>query len=205
MAKYRGEKKSGKLGDVIYSSWHGRPYQRRRPESVANPQTEAQQAHRYAFAEISRLSSAMSVAHKVGLHSKAVRDKLNTHSVFKKINKNCYGADGIDYPRVHISWGSVTGISITSAEVDQEGMVRVTFNGNCTTENKNDEFYLFVFCPDQHEGRFIEPVARSVGFVNATILEAWKGHALHLYAFMKDKKRCTSDTVYVGQFSVEKS
>lgn len=200
MAKYRGEEKSGKLGGVIYSSWHGRPYERKMPESVANPQTEAQQAHRNAFAEISRLSSAMKEAHKVGLHSKAVRDKLNTHSVFKKLNKDCYGADGIDYPRVCISKGSVTGFSIISAEVDQEGMVRVAFEGNCTTENKIDEFYLFVFCPDHHEGRFITPVARSVGFVSAQILDEWKGHALHLYAFMRDKKGRTSNSVYVGQF-----
>ena len=201
MAKYRGEEKSGKLGGVIYSSWHGRPYERKMPESVANPQTEAQQAHRNAFAEISRLSSVMKVAHTMGLHSKAVRDKLNTYSVFKKLNKDCYGTDGIDYPRVRISWGSVSGISITSAEVDQDGIVRVAFAGYCTTENKNDEFYLFVFCPDQHEGRFIPPVARSVGFVIAPILEDWKGHALHLYAFMKDKRGRTSDTVYVGQFA----
>ena len=200
MANYHGEKKSGKLGDVIYSSWHGRPYVRRRPESVANPQTEAQQAHRNAFAEISRLSSAMKVAHTVGLHSKAVREKLNTHSVFKKLNKDCYGADGIDYPRVCISKGSVSGFSIISAEVNQEGVVRVAFDGCCTTVNKNDEFYLFVFCPDQREGLFIEPVARSVGFVSATILDEWKDHALHLYAFMKDRKGRTSNSVYVGQF-----
>ena len=200
MAKYRGEEKSGKLGGVIYSSWHGRPYERKMPESVANPQTEAQQAHRNAFAEISRLSSAMKVAHTVGLHSKAVREKLNTHSVFKKLNKDCYGADGIDYPRVCISKGSVYGFSIISAEVNQEGVVRVAFDGCCTTVNKNDEFYLFVFCPDQREGLFIEPIARSVGFVSAPILDEWKDHALHLYAFMKDRKGRTSNSVYVGEF-----
>ena len=205
MVKYRKGVKSGKQGDVIYSSWHGIPYERKMPESVANPRTEAQQAHRNAFAEISRLSSAMKVAHTVGLHNKAMRDKLNTHSVFKKINKNCYGADGIDYSRVCISLGPVSGISITSAEVDQDGIVRVAFAGYCTTENENDEFYLFVFCPDQHEGRFVAPVARFIGSVEATIPEEWKGHALHLYAFMKGKRLRTSNSVYVGQFSVKKS
>ncbi len=142
----------------------------------------------------------MKVAHTVGLHSKAVREKLNTHSVFKKLNKDCYGPDGIDYPRVCISSGSVSGFSIISAEVDQEGMVRVAFDGCCTTENKSDVFYLFVFCPNQREGLFVAPVARSVGFVSSPILAEWKGHTLHLYAFMKDKKGRTSNSVYVGQF-----
>ena len=78
MVKYRKGVKSGKQGDVIYSSWHGIPYERKMPESVANPRTEEQQAHRNAFAEISRLSSAMKVAHTVGLHNKAMREFLLT-------------------------------------------------------------------------------------------------------------------------------
>ena len=200
MANYRGEKKSGKMGDVIYSSWNGRPYVRRRPESVANPQTKAQQAHRHAFAEVSRLSSAMKEGHKIGLHYLAVREKLNTHSVFKRLNKNCFGADGIDYSHILISKGSVSGFSITSAEVDAQGIVRVTFEGNGTPENSRDEFYLFVFCPDLHNGLPIAPVSRTVGFVSAPILEEWKGHTLHLYAFMRNSKGHTSNTVYVGQF-----
>ena len=115
MADYRGEKKRGKLGDLIYSSWNGRPYVRRRPATVANPQTEAQQSHRHAFAEISRLSSAMKVAHTEGLHWQALHQKLNTHSVFKSLNKDCYSSDGIDYSHIRISHGSVTGVSIESA------------------------------------------------------------------------------------------
>jgi hypothetical protein len=114
MAIYKNGDLSGKIGDVIHSSWHGRPYTKRRPESVANPQTEAQQAHRNAFAEISRLSSAMKNGHDIGLHWQAVRQKLNTHSVFKKLNKDCYGPDGIIYSRIKISQGSVIGAHITS-------------------------------------------------------------------------------------------
>lgn len=143
MANYRGEKKSGKVGDVIYSSWHGRPYVRRRPEKVANPQTEAQQNHRNAFAEISRLSSAMKEAHTKGLHWHAVRQKLNTHSVFKSLNKDCYG-------------------------------------------------------PDEREGHFAHPMERAVGMVDAQIPEQWLGHDLHLYAFMRDAKGRTSETIYIS-------
>lgn len=200
MARYSGEKKSGKLGDVIYSSWNGRPYTRRRPETVTNPQTEVQQAHRHAFAEISRLSSAMKEGHKVGLHWQAVREKLNTHSVFRSLNKGCFDANGICYPRIHISKGSVDGAGITSAGIDAEGMVRVTFDGQSTPENQRDKFFLFVFCPDLCAGLFIKPVARTVGVVSAPVLEEWRGHPLHLYAFMKDDRGRTSETVYVGQF-----
>lgn len=200
MAKYQGGKMSGKVGDVIHSNWNGREYVRKRPETVANPRTEAQQSHRNAFAEISRLSSAMKDGHKVGLHNKAVRKQTNTFSVFKKINKDCYGQDGIDYPHVCISSGSVAITHITAASVDAQGKVHVEFQGNSGPEYENDEFYLYVFCPDQHDGHFAPPVKRKVGMASAIIPPEWLGHTLHLYAFMKGKRGQTSNTIYVGQF-----
>jgi hypothetical protein len=184
------------MGDVIHSSWHGRPYTKRKPESVANPRTEAQQAHRYAFAEVSRLSSAMKDGHAVGLHWQAVRQKLNTHSIFKKLNKDCYGPDGIDYPRIRISQGPVEGAHITSAEVDAEGNLSVQYDGGYMSEESKDNFYLFVFCADLRDGGFAQPVLRSAGVVNAQIPVEWRGHTLHLYGFMRDKKGRTSDTRY---------
>lgn len=194
-------KKSSKLGKMIDSSWLGRPYQRRMPETVANPRTEAQQAHRTAFGEVSKLSAAMREAHEEGLHWKAIRDRLNTPSVFKKLNKNCYGSDGIDYSRVKISYGSVSQVKITAAEVDAQGNVHVEFHDHYVTEkNKTDQFWLFVFCPDLREGHFARPVERTVGVVDAMIEESWQGHELHLYAFMKNAKGQTSDTMYLGHY-----
>lgn len=190
---------SGKVGDMIYSSWNGRPYKRRMPESVANPRTEAQQAHRNAFAEISRLSSAMKEEHTEGLHWRAVRQKLNIHSVFKKLNKDCYDTDGIDHTRVKISKGSVTEVRITAANIDKQGNISVEFHDPYPTEeNKHDLFFLFVFCPDLREGHFARPVERTDGVVDAQIPESWLGQTLHLYTFMKDAKGKTSDTMYIS-------
>ena len=202
MATYKNGDLSGKIGDVIHSSWHGRPYTNRRPESVANPQTEAQQAHRNAFAEISRLSSAMKNGHGIGLHWQAVRQKLNTHSVFKKLNKDCYGPDGIDYPRIKISQGTVDGAHITSAEVDADGNLNVQYDGGYMSEESKDKFYLFVFCPDLRDGGFAPPVPRSAGVVTAQIPVEWRGHDIHLYGFMKNKAGQTSETCYFRPISL---
>ena len=139
MAKIRNNEISGKLGDKIYSSWLGRPYVRRMPESVANPRTEAQQAHRHAFAAVSKLSSAMKEGHAEGLHWKAVRENLNTHSVFRNLNKDCFGPDGIDYSCVKISYGTVNAVEVTSSAVDAEGHVHVEFHDHHpTAKNKKD-------------------------------------------------------------------
>ena len=201
MAKIRNNEISGKLGDKIYSSWLGRPYVRRMPESVANPRTEAQQAHRHAFAAVSKLSSAMKEGHAEGLHWKAVREKLNTHSVFRNLNKDCYCPDGINYSCVKISYGTVNAVEVTSSAVDAEGHVHVEFHDHHpTAKNKKDQFFLFVFCPNQCEGHFAEPVERTVEVVDTCIPDAWLGHELHLYAFMKNGSGQTSNTMYLGAY-----
>jgi len=186
---------------MIKSPWLGREYERRMPETVANPRTEAQQAHRTAFGEVSKLSAAMREAHEVGLHWKAIRERLNTPSVFKKLNKNCYGPDGIIYSRVRMSYGTVSEVKITAVEVDEQGNVHVEFHDHYVTDkNKKDTFWLFVFCPDLREGHFARPVERTVGVINAKIPDEWQGHELHLYAFMKNVKGQTSATMYLGLF-----
>ena len=202
MAKEKNGHLSGKVGDKIHSTWNGRPYVRRMPESVANPRTEAQQSHRRAFAAVASLSNTMKWGHKIGLHALAQKEMLDTSSIFKRINKDCYGPDGIDYARVIISYGSVTSAFVTSAEINAQGGIHVTFQSNVTPENKDDEFYLFVCCPDEREGFCVAPVARTVGEVRDTIRPNWGGHPLHFYAFMKGKKGRTSNSQYVGQFQV---
>ena len=67
MAKSIDDSIRGRVGKVIHSSWRGRPYVLACPETVSNPKTEAQQAHRNAFVALSRLASYMKEGHKVGL------------------------------------------------------------------------------------------------------------------------------------------
>lgn len=196
MATKKNGNLSGKLGNEIHSSWNGRPYTRRRPESVANPRTEAQQGHRNAFAEISRLSSKMKAAHLIGLHWKAMREKLNTHCVFKKINKDLYNENGIDYPGIAVSYGSVPSAEITSAQMDGNGVLKVTFDSYGTSKDAADTFHLFVYCPELQEGGLAPYVRRSDGVITAVIPETWRANTLHCYAFLRNKKGQTSDTIY---------
>lgn len=201
MAKIVNGKIVGTVDGMIYYEVNGVQRCRKKPEKVANPKTKPQQAHRNAFVEISRLSSAMKEGHAKGLHWQAVRQKRNTNDVFRKMNKNCYGSNGIDYAQVKISKGSVSKVDITRVNIDEHGNVHVEFHDDYPTEkNIHDEFFLFVFCPDQREGRFAKPVERTVGVIDAQIPESWRGHPLHLYAFMKDPKGKTSDTMYVSNY-----
>lgn len=196
MARKHGDIESGKLGDKIYYTWHGRQCERSMPTHVANPRTEAQQAHRSNFARISKLSSYMKEAHLVGLHGQAVREKNSTYALFKRINKDCFTLDGeIDYPRIIVSKGSVPMVSITSAVIE-DGCLTVNFDSHAYDGAATDRLFLFVYSPALCAGFLVEPVLRSAGQITTDLPDEWLGQPLHLYAFLQGYRLRTSDSVH---------
>ncbi len=215
MATKKGFSESGKLGDKIYYTWHGRQCERSMPTSVANPRTEAQQAHRSNFAIVSKLSSYMKAAHLVGLHWHALREHNSTYAIFKHLNKDCFTPDGeIDLSRIIVSRGSVESVAITSATIDKN-VLTVIFDSHIYGGNATDEFFLFVYCPALCTGRLVDPVPRSAGLVTAVLPTEWlqppdptqvntntltQSHTnafpLHLYAFLRSTRSRTSDTIH---------
>ena len=173
------------------------------PTSVANPRTEAQQAHRGNFGMISSFSSSMKEAHLVGLHGYAQRKKVSTHNLFIQLNKDCFTPDGdIDFPRVIVSRGSVESVKITSASIGYastgEPQVLVSFDGRAYGGAATDEFFLFVYSPALCAGRLATPVPRSSGSVSVIVPEEWLDKPLHLYAFLRSTPSRTSDTIHLA-------
>lgn len=196
MARIQGNSEAGKLGNKIYYTWHGRQCERSMPTHVANPRTEAQQAHRSHFAQISKLSSYMKEAHLVGLHGQAVREKNSTYALFKKINKDCFTPDGeIDYPRLVVSKGSVPMVSITSAVIE-DGCLTVNFDSHAYGGAATDRLFLFVYSPALCTGFLADPIPRSTGQITVDLPDEWHDQPLHLYAFLQGYRLRTSDSIY---------
>ena len=184
------------------------------PTHVANPRTEAQQAHRSNFARISKLSSYMKEAHLVGLHGQAVREKNSTYALFKKINKDCFTLDGeIDYPRIVVSKGSVPIVSITSAVIE-DGCLTVNFDSQAYDGAATDRLFLFVYSSALRAGTLADPVLRSADHITVDLPTEWlqtaaanasdntntlthsHNQTFHLYAFLQGYRLRTSDTIY---------
>lgn len=194
MARKYGSIESGKLGDKILYTWNGRQCERSMPKSVANPRSEAQQAHRSAFAMVSRLSSQMKEAHLVGLHWDAVREKNNSYGVFRRMNKDCCDGGEVDYARVVVSRGPVAPMYFAGVEVDEGGVLRVRMEGAVGSGDARDELFVFVYCAELEVGHLVEPVRRCEGEVAVVLPEEWLGRGMHLYAFMRDRRGRTSST-----------
>jgi hypothetical protein len=196
MARKHGDIESGKLGDKIYYTWHGRQCERSMPTHVANPQTPEQQSHRNAFAAISKLSSYMKEAHLIGLHWLSVREHNSTYALFRKLNKDCFTPEGdIDYPHVIVSKGSVPLVTITSASIS-DGLLSVTFDSHAYDGAATDRLFLFVYSSALRAGTLADPVPRSAGRITVDLSTEWIGQPLHLYAFLQGYRLRTSDTIY---------
>lgn len=196
MARKHGDIESGKLGDKIYYTWHGRQCERSMPTHVANPQTPEQQSHRNAFATISKLSSYFKGAHLIGLHWISVREHNSTYALFRKLNKDCFTPDGdIDYPRIVVSKGSVPMVSITSAVIE-DGCLTVNFDSHAYEGAATDRLFLFVYSSALRAGTLADPVPRSAGQITADLPDEWLGQPLHLYAFLQGYRLRTSDSVH---------
>lgn len=204
MATKQGSYESGKLGNKILYVVDGRQCERTMPVQVANPRTEAQQAHRSAFVEIVRLSSYMTEAHSVGLHRHAQRQRLRTYMDFRKLNKNCFIANGdIDYPRIVLSYGSVAKVCFTSVRFDDDHTLHLTFDpclhfGNAAP---TDKLYLFAYYPALCTGILFDPIPRNAESLTIQFPADWPSDRLHLYAFLRSRRGYTSDTIYVSLMS----
>lgn len=195
MARNTGPLQSGKLGNIIFYTVRGRQYVRVVPTKVRNPKTAQQQAHRNAFAEISRLSSDLADAHRIGLADEARHRQLNTFSVFKHLNKNVCAA-GIDYASVVVSQGHVAKAEITQAVLDGSGLLTVGFDGVQSGGSARDEFLLFVYSPASRLCLPVEAVSRASGSLTVKLPGTHFPLPLHLYAFLVDSRGRTSDTIY---------
>ena len=196
MARKKVNSSSGRTDRVIHSSWRGRPYTRAYPETVSNPNTKAQQAHRNAFVALSRLASYMKEGHQIGLQYQAVRMNLNTFCAFKKLNSGLVKADRIDYQHLYLSKGPVSGVRVTGVRIEEQHLKLTFIDRYMTQDEADDNFYLYAYCENLCEGELYGPVFRRDGTIDAIIPTEWNGLKIHLYCYLIDAKSRSSDTIY---------
>ena len=171
---------------------------------VTKPRSEGQQAHCKGFGLIAKLSSDLKMAHEIGLRKESLRRKTGkrrptTFSCFKHLNKNCFNADGVDYPHVVVSKGPLAKPDIASVRMDGNGSLTLTFSNRCYDGDPDDELILAAYCPRLRACLLTEPVPRRAEALTAQLPARWLvgGSDIHLYAFFLGKKLFASDSIYI--------
>ena len=84
---------SGKVANVVGTSWKGRAVMKSQPLSVANPKTEAQQEQRGKFSKIAELASAI-LTQFVQPVENPISGDISGYNLFCKDNKGAFDALG---------------------------------------------------------------------------------------------------------------
>lgn len=85
---------SGKVANVVGTSWKGRAVMKSQPLSVANPKTEAQQEQRGKFSKIAELASAV-LTQFVQPVENPISGNISGYNLFCKDNKSAFSALGV--------------------------------------------------------------------------------------------------------------
>ena len=129
------------------------------------PRTDKQQDHCTGFGLVSTLSSDLKELLTNGLHKefpryikKVNKRKCTIYDYFRHLNKDCCQNGIIDYSRVIVSKGCLEAPNITSAQLDGEGTLTLTFNNHYYHGDPNDLLILAAYYPALHACILAEPV-----------------------------------------------
>lgn len=84
---------SGKVANVVGTSWKGRAVMKSQPLSVSNPRTEAQQEQRGKFSDIAKLASTI-LTQFIQPVENPISGNISGYNLFCKDNKAAYDGAG---------------------------------------------------------------------------------------------------------------
>ncbi|MGF1925182.1 MAG: DUF6266 family protein [Bacteroidia bacterium] len=181
---------SGKIGPVIGSSWKGIHYLKTAPTVKTDREpSPAQKAHHQKFKFLTQWLRPLHPFLMVGFKNLAIKT-TEINAAFSKnfqIALNCTNGDlSIDYERVLISWGRLTGLHNPSMELANETTLNLSWQSNSGPYCAHDDQLMLVIYNDDldiAEG-FTGGVKRSLKSYSFTIPNKLVGKFFHVYVCM---------------------
>lgn len=200
---------SGRVGNMIYSSWRGKPYTRSLPKPNPHYQpTPAQQAQRQKFGLAVRFTNTLApLLNQAFLNSKS--GKTGKNSALSYICKHAITGIAphleLDYPRILISHGWLPGTSEASATANADGQVQFHWisTGDKGYAANSDKALLAIYCPALQQSVY-NTAAADRGEETATLeASAFSGHTVHSWlGFISEDGKLAADSVYTGTFLI---
>lgn len=168
---------SGKVANVVGSSWKGIAVIKALPLSVANPRTAAQTTNRDQFTQVVAFAIAILVSTVKPLLDR-IAVKMSGYNFFVQLNKDLFDDTGLITPAdLVISQGTVEGVD-TFAGVTDPGVdnIDLTWVDNTGTGDAlaTDELYGCIYNTTKNEAISVPPgTNRSVALLEVDTPVAW--------------------------------
>ena len=211
---------SGRVGTVVgyyrRGGWYVRAYQ----PHIKDRRSEAQLVQRGRFKAMIQFASQATGVLRVGLRAAARAAGLTEGNLFLKENHARFsgrasstsstsltsptsltsstsftGGSGIDFAGLRFSKGSLPGVRLVEAAVDEGGALRVRWESLGGV--RGDRIHLYIY--DAASGRGLAAAAtRGEGRAEVLLPEGFSAGDLHVWAFAEGKGGRVSGTAYIS-------
>lgn len=183
----------GKIGKVVGKVVDGVQMYSAYAESVTDPRTARQIAHRSRFAAVIALGKAMKGAVRIGYREKATTQKLNSaFNIFVKenIGKVSYDAETaavtVDYAHVTIADGDVSAVLFNGVTFAESRKVTVAYSGQTDIPGANDDDSVYVVVYSPVLGHSMMGIGtRAAGSLTVSLPTEWAGEEVFVWGFVR--------------------
>ena len=193
---------SGTVGTVIGYRRNNQWFMRARPRFVANPRTEAQQAHRRQFGDMVSLASKLLPALKVGMRHYAPQHAMTAGNAFVHLNWVKEGA--ISLKDMKLSVGPVPMVTFTEITVE-DGVLTLRWDKNLHHHGAKNEDTIKIFAYSETLGltQCVATAERRTRRLSTLLPDAFR--EAHLWALIEDPMGRTSESQYLEPISPSSS
>lgn len=198
-------KLSGKVGNVIFSSWKGIPYIKSRPVGNSS-NTKAQQNQRSKFKLVIDFVNAIKPVINAGFKWNTERmTEMNsaTSYIMKNAVKGSKPNLEIDFPSVLVARGTLPGPLEAEISRKKDNLLQFswTYNKELGIQRGNDYVLAMAYHPEHERGRWIADgrVLRKEEQLKLRLPDNWDATKVEPYlAFAAPDGSDASDSVYLG-------
>ena len=207
---------SGKIGNVVGSSWKGIDYLKTLPSNVNDAKSDVQIANRSKFLTVVRFLQPLTEFIRIGFKSLAVKKTAFNAAVsynYHEAVTGDYPDIVMDYSKVSVSQGSLTPAYNTGLSSTVAAEVNLTWadNSGQGAAAADDVAMVVVYNPELKDAVFmLNAGARSDLSANVSLPDSYSGTSVHCYlcftalsnALGGQAGKSISKSVYVGSVAV---
>ena len=200
---------SGKVGNVVGSSWKGIDVMRIMPASVANPQTVPQETQRSKFSVTMAFLQPLSQFLRTGFKNYAIKmSGINAAMSYniKNAITGVYPYQAINYPNALVSRGSLPAALNQVAASTVAATVLFTWDDNSSESGASalDKSLIVVYNPVKNQAVTISQLAeRADGTQTVTVPDSFSGDQVQCYiGFINVKGDEVASSRFAGAVTV---
>lgn len=200
---------SGKVGNLVGSHWKSVDYMRTLPKPSTKAATEKQQVQRARFALAVKFARPISSLLDVGYRqqdSAMSGYNASVRQILKEAITGTYPDLQLDYSKIRISEGTLTGIANGKAVSTTPGSLQISWTDNTGDEGarSDDELAMLIVNPDKGTALFKSAAAlRSTGTLTEVVPDTFSSDEVEVFAFFVGANgKEVSDSLYLGKQTI---